>query len=390
MATIDIAKRTATRPTWAEVSLSALRQNYRTVAKYVGSGVTVCAVVKAYGYGHGAVECARVLEEEGATWLGVTSLDEAIPLREEGIATRILLMTGFWRGEEEEIVRLDLTATVWEIGHIELLERAAARLGVPQHAIHLKLDSGMGRLGATPEELPRICEALKASPHLKLEGFATHLASSEVLDAPSVSEQLKVFADARRVLREYGFEPALVHAANTSAVISHHESWNTMVRPGLALYGYHLPFERAGRVVSGSGLRLSVKPVLTWKTRILSLREMRAGQALGYGGTYVTRAPSRIAILPVGYADGLNRGLSGGGRVIVREHYAPIVGRISMDLTTVDVTGIPGVEVADEVVLLGSHDGLSADAREHAELANTIPYEILCAISKRVPRRYCT
>jgi len=388
VATLDIAKRTATRPTWAEVSLSALRQNYRTVAKYVGSGVTVCAVVKAYGYGHGAVECARVLEEEGATWLGVTSLDEAIPLREEGIATRILLMTGFWGGEEEEIVRLDLTATVWEIGHIELLERAAVRLGVPQHAIHLKLDSGMGRLGATPEDLPRICEALKASPHLKLEGFATHLASSEVLDAPSVSEQLKVFADARRVLGEYGFEPALVHAANTSAVISHHESWNTMVRPGLALYGYHLPFERAGRVVSGSGLRLPVKPVLTWKTRILSLREMRGGQALGYGGTYVTKATSRVAILPVGYADGLNRGLSAGGRVIVREHYAPIVGRISMDLTTVDVTGIPGVEVADEVVLLGSYDGLSVDAREHAELANTIPYEILCAISKRVPRRY--
>ena len=162
-----------------------------------------------------------------------------------------------------------------------------------------------------------------------------------------------------------------------------------MVRPGLALYGYYLPFERAGRVVSGSGLRLSVKPVLTWKTRILSLREMRAGQALGYGGTYVTKAPARIAVLPVGYADGLNRGLSAGGRVIVREHYAPIVGRISMDLTLADVTGIPGVEVADEVVLLGSHDGLSVDAREHAELANTIPYEILCAISKRVPRRYC-
>jgi alanine racemase len=389
VATIEIAKRAATRPTWAEVSLSALRQNYRTVAKYVGSGVTVCAVVKAYAYGHGAVECSKALEQEGATWLGVTSLDEAIPLREEGIATRILLMTGFWRGEEEEIVRLDLTPTIWELGHIELLERAAARLGVSQHAVHLKLDSGMGRLGCTPEELPRICAALKSSLHLKVEGFATHLASSEVLDAPSVSEQLKAFADARRVLRDFGFEPPLVHTANTSAVISHHESWNTMVRPGLALYGYHLPFERAGRIVSGAGLRLPVKPALTWKTRILSLRDMRAGQALGYGGTYVTKAPSRVAILPVGYADGLNRGLSAGGRVIVREHYAPIVGRISMDLTTVDVTGIPGVEVADEVVLLGSHDGLSVDAREHAELANTIPYEILCAISKRVPRRYC-
>jgi alanine racemase len=388
VATIEIAKRTATRPTWADVSLGNLQQNYRSIRNYVGNGVTVCAVVKAYAYGHGAVECAKALEAEGATWLGVTSLDEAIPLREEGIAARILLMTGFWRGEEEEIVRLGLTPTVWEIGHIELLEKAAARVGVAQQAIHLKLDSGMGRLGAAPETLLALCTALKASPHLKLEGFATHLASSEVLDAPSVAEQLKVFEDARRVLREAGFNPPLIHAANTSAVISHHESWNTMVRPGLALYGYHLPFERAGREVSGAGLKLALKPVLTWKTRILSLREMRAGQALGYGGTYVTKAPARIAVLPVGYADGLNRGLSSGGRVIVREHYAPIVGRISMDLTLADVTGIPGVAVADEVVLLGSHDGLSVDAAEHAELARTIPYEILCAISKRVPRKY--
>ena len=388
MATTEIAKRAATRPTWAEVSLSALRQNYRTVADYVGAGVTVCAVVKADAYGHGAIECALALEQEGATWLGVTSLDEAIPLREEGVGTRILLMTGFWRGEEEEIVRLRLTPTVWEVGQIELMERAAARLGVTQQAIHLKVDTGMGRLGAAPEDLPRICSALKSSPHLNIEGLSTHIASSEVLDAPSVGEQLKCFESARQIIAEAGFQPRLVHAANTSAVISHHESWNSMVRPGLALYGYHLPFERAGRAVSGRALKLPVNPVLTWKTRILSLREMRAGQALGYGGTYVTKAPSRIAMLPVGYADGLNRGLSSGGRVIVREHYAPIVGRISMDLTMVDVTGIPGIEVADEVILLGSSDGLSVDAREHAELAHTIPYEILCAISKRVPRRY--
>ena len=324
MATIEIAKRTATRPTWADVNLGNLQQNYRSVRDYVGSRVTVCAVVKAYAYGHGAVECAHALQAEGATWMGVTSLDEAIPLREEGIAARILLMTGFWRGEEEEIVRLGLTPTVWEIGHIELMEKAAARIGVAKQEVHLKLDSGMGRLGAAPEDLPKILAALKSSPHLQLEGFATHLASSEVLDAPSVAEQLKVFADARRLLRESGFNPPLVHAANTSAVISHHESWNTMVRPGLALYGYHLPFERAGREVSGAGLKLDLKPVLTWKTRILSIREMRAGQALGYGGTYVTKAPARIAVLPVGYADGLNRGLSAGGRVIVREHTRPL------------------------------------------------------------------
>jgi alanine racemase len=388
VATIEIAKRAATRPTWAEVSLAHLRQNYRMVQEYVGRDVTICAVVKAFAYGHGAVECSRALEQEGATWLGVTSLDEAIPLREEGIETRILIMTGFWRGEEEDIVRLGLTPTIWEGGQIELMEKAAARVGVGQHPIHLKIDTGMGRLGATLEELPAVLAALKAAQHLKLEGVATHLASSEVLDAPSVEQQLSNFDSARRMLREYDFSPQFVHAANTSAVISHHESWNTMVRPGLALYGYHLPFERAGRTVTGKGLRLALKPVLTWKTRILSIRKMRAGQALGYGGVYVTKGAARIAVLPVGYADGLNRGLSDGGRVIVGEHYVPIVGRISMDLTLADVTGILGISVGDEVILLGSCDGLNVDAREHAELAHTIPYEILCAISKRVPRRY--
>ena len=388
MATIEIAKRTATRPTWAEVSLGTLQQNFREVQRHIGRGVTVCAIVKADAYGHGAVECARVLEQEGARWFGVTSLDEAIPLREAGIRGRILLMTGFWRGEEEEIVRLGLTPTVWETGQIELFERAAKSVGVAKQPIHLKVDTGMGRLGAAPEELPRVCAVLKSSPHLALEGLSTHLASSEVLDEPSVAAQLQVFDEARELLRREGFNPPLVHAANTSAVISRPESWNTMVRPGIALYGYHLPFERAGREVSGSGLRLAVKPVLTWKTRILSLRDMPANQALGYGGIYVTKAPARIAVLPVGYADGLNRGLSSQGRVIVGEHYAPIVGRISMDLTLADVTGLPGVAVGDEVVLLGATDGLRVDAREHAALAKTVPYEILCGISKRVPRRY--
>jgi alanine racemase len=297
-------------------------------------------------------------------------------------------MTGFWRGEEEEIVRLELTPTVWETGQIELFERAATTLGVAKHPIHLKVDTGMGRLGVAPEDLPQICSALKSSSHLVLEGLSTHLASSEVLDEPSVAAQLKTFAEVRNLLGKEGFNPPLIHAANTGAVISRPESWNTMVRPGIALYGYYLPFERAGREVSGRALRLKVKPVLTWKTRILSLRDMRANQALGYGGIYVTKAPARIAVLPVGYADGLNRRLSSQGRVIVGEHYAPIVGRISMDLTLADVTGLPGVSVGDEVVLLGATDGLSVDAREHASLSETVPYEILCGISKRVPRRH--
>ena len=365
-----------------------LRQNFRTVQKHVGTNVTVCAVVKADAYGHGAVECSRALEAEGAKWLGVTSLDEAIPLREAGIRANILLMTGFWRGEESEIIRLHLTPTVWEPWHIETLETAAATLSVARHPVHLKVDTGMGRLGVGVDQLPGVLTALKAAKHLVLEGLSTHLASSEIMDAPSVAEQERNFDSARRMVREAGMEPTFVHMANTAVVISRRETWNSMVRPGVALYGYYLPFRRAGREVSGGTLRLPVKPILTWKTRILSLRDFGPNQALGYGATYVTKARAHVAVLPVGYADGYNRQLSNRGRVIVREHYAPIVGRISMDLTLVDVTGIPGVAVGDEVILLGAGEGLSVDALEHAELANSTPYEILCNISKRVPRRY--
>lgn len=386
--TAEILSRAATRPTWADVSLASLRQNFRTVQKHVGLGVTVCAVVKADAYGHGAVECSRALEGEGAKWLGVTSLDEAIPLREAGIQSNVLLMTGFWRGEESEIIRQRLTPTVWELWHIESLDRAASSLGVTRHPVHLKVDTGMGRLGVAVEQLPAVLRTLSNAKHLFLEGLSTHLASSEIMDAPSVAEQERNFDAARKMIREVGFEPSLVHMANTGAVISRRETWNTMVRPGVALYGYYLPFQRAGREVSGGTLRLQVKPILTWKTRILSLKNFGPNQALGYGGTYVTKAPANVAVLPVGYADGYNRQLSNRGRVIVRDHYAPIVGRISMDLTLADVTGIPGISVGDEVILLGSSDGLSVDALEHAELANSTPYEILCNISKRVPRRY--
>ncbi|PYX28131.1 MAG: alanine racemase [Acidobacteria bacterium] len=386
--TAETLSRVATRPTWAEVSLAALRQNFRIVQKHVGANVTVCAVVKADAYGHGAVECSKALETEGARWLGVTSLDEAIPLRQAGIQSHILLMTGFWRGEEAEIVRLRLTPTVWEPWHVEALEKAAAALGVARHPVHLKVDTGMGRLGVAVEDLSAVLNGLKQAKHLVLEGLSTHLASSEIMDTPSVADQESAFEKACEMVRGVGFDPTLVHVANTGAVISRKETWNSMVRPGVALYGYYLPFQRAGREVSGGTLRLGVKPILTWKTRILSMRHFAANHPLGYGGSFVTKAPTHVAVLPVGYADGYNRQLSNRGRVIVRDHYAPIVGSISMDLTLVDVTGIPGVSVGDEVILLGTRDGLSVDALEHARLANSSPYEILCNISKRVPRRH--
>jgi alanine racemase len=381
-------KRTATRPTWAEISLGNLRHNFDVVQRHVGVGASVCAVIEADAYGHGATECARVLEDQGARWMGVTSLDEAVPLRDAGIQARILLMTGFILGEEEEVVRLGLTPIVWEVGQVERLEIAAARFGISKVPVHLKVDTGLSRLGATLEDLPELISVLRASSNLVLEGVLTHLANSEVLDAASIVEQLAGVEAARRMLRNQGIEPPLVHVANTGALISRAEALHTMVRPGIALYGYHLPFYRAGRKVSGSRLRLPVKPVLTWKTRILSLRKVRANQALGYSGTYVTKSPARIAVLPVGYADGLSRALSSRGRVIVREHFAPIVGRIAMDITLADVTHLPFVAVGDEVILLGSSNCLTVGAHEHADLANTIVYETLCRISKRVPRYY--
>ena len=390
VASVVVHSRVSTRPTWAEVSLSSLAHNFCEVQRHVGASV-VCAVVKADAYGHGAVECAQALEKAGARWMGVTSTDEALPLREAGIRVRILLMTGFWRGEEHEVVRQNLTATVWEPWHLELLDRAAIELGVPTVPVHLKIDTGMGRLGTSPEQLFPMLALLKRSNRLKLEGLCTHFASSEVVDSPEMQNQIGRFAVAEKLVREAGLAPEIIHLSNSAAVVTCPDSWRSMVRPGLALYGYTLPLQPNGaggaaRLVREPGMDLL--PVLSWKTRILSLRDVAANQALGYNGTYVTKAPSRIAVLPLGYADGLNRRLSNRGRVIVRDSYAPIVGRISMDLTLVDVTSIPQIEVGDEVILIGSSGECSVDALEQARLADTSPYEILCGLSKRVPRKY--
>lgn len=379
------------RPTWAEVSLTALRHNFRTVQQYVSPSATVCAVVKADAYGHGAVECARALEQEGAVWFGVTSVDEGLRLRQGGITSRILIMTGFVRGEQEAVVKHDLTPTVWDWNHIELLEDMAEkfRLG-PKDAIpvHLKVDTGMSRLGVPVADLPAMAEVLREARHVVLEGLFTHLASADVIDAPDTNAQIVRFEDAIAAVVESGLSPVYYHMANSAALATRPETWKNMVRPGLSLYGYYLPF---ASVVSGTpdvSYELPVKPVLTWKTRILQVREVGANQPLGYHGGYVTQAPARIAVIPVGYADGLSRHLSNRGRVIVRQDYASIVGYVAMDLTLIDITGIPGVDVGDEVILLGSSGHHAISAWDLASLAGTIPYEVLCGISDRVPRKY--
>jgi alanine racemase len=348
----------------------------------------VCAVVKADAYGHGAVACSRALQQEGAQWFGVTSLDEAIPLRDSGIQQKILLMTGFWRGEEEAVVRYDLTPAVWEWWHIELLEDAAERLQQQTVPVHVKVDTGMARLGLALPDLGLFCQMLKDAQHVVPEGLFTHLASAEVLDAPGVDAQLSRFDDATTTVIESGLSPIYYHIANSAAIATRTKTWKNFVRPGIALYGYYLPFLSAVTGVPDASLELPVKPVLSWKTRVLSVRDVPARTPIGYNGSYVTQSPARIAVLPVGYADGLNRQLSSHGRVIVRDDYAAIIGNVSMDLTIIDVTGIPGVDVGDEVILIGQSARRKITAWEFGSHSSQIPYEVLCGISKRVPRRY--
>jgi alanine racemase len=384
-ATLDVAPRQSARPTWAEISLGTLCDNFRTLQAHVGPKVSVCAVIKADAYGHGATTCSLSLERAGAKWFGVTTTDEGMPLRSVGLSGRILLMTGYWRGEEEEVVRQNLTATVWEPWHVELLNEAARRLDAPPQPIHLKIDTGMGRLGVTHDEVGSMCRKIRKSSHLVLEGISTHFASSEIVDAPETEMQIANFERAVQIVRESGLTPAIYHMDNTGGVLARPDTWKSMVRPGIALYGYALNQSRGGKQVKATPA-LPLKPALSWRTRIISIREFGAGQSLGYNGTYTTPGPARIAVLPVGYADGYRRGLSNRGRVIVRESYAPIVGNISMDLTLVDVTQIAGVEEGDDVVLIGSSGSSTVDAVEVASHCGTVPYEILCGISKRVPR----
>lgn len=379
------------RPTWAEVSLTALCHNYKTIQQYVAPNSTVCAVMKADAYGHGAVACAQALEAEGATWFAVSSVDEGIQLRQGGIKGRILLLSGFFRGDEEDVILHDLTPAVWEWWHVELLEDAAVRLNrhvLESIPIHLKLNTGMNRVGMDLKNLQAFLDAIESAEHLVVEGVFSHLASAEIYDGPNLEVQLARYNEALSSIRRSGIKPVYYHIANSSGIVSSDASWMNMVRPGISLYGYYLPFTSVITGTPDASMELPVKPVLSWKTRIVDMREVAANQPIGYNGAYVTPGPALIAMLPVGYADGLSRQLSSRGRVIVRNDYAAIVGNISMDLTLVDVTGIPGVRIGDEVTLIGSSPKCTITAWDHANLAMTIPYEILCGISKRVPRKH--
>ena len=377
------------QPAWVEVSLTALQHNFRTILSYVRPEAEVCAVVSSNAYGHGASACAQALQKEGARWFATTTCAEGIELRESGITGRILLLAGLSRGEEEDIVRYELTPAVWSWDHLELLENAAEKVKPQQPvAIHLKINTGMNRLGVDLKDLPSILETIKSASNLNLEGIFSHLAAAELIDGTQSEVQLERLNRALEMVGEAKLDAPICHIANSAGIITCPGARFNLVRPGLSLYGYYLPFTSIVTRIADPSLELPVMPALTWKTRILQIREVEAGQMVGHSSAYRTEFSTRIAVLSVGYGDGLNRQLSARGRVIVRDDYAAIIGNISMNFTTIDVTGIPGVDVGDEVIIIGESGKRKITAWEHANLSSTVPYEILCAISPRLLRKY--
>lgn len=365
-----------------------------------GSQVELMPVVKANAYGHDALACAPLLAAAGAPWLGVTSTEEGAAVRAVCPEPRILLMSGIFRGEAETMIDQGLTPVVWEPWHLDLLEEAAAGRGMPAGsvAVHLEIDTGMSRQGVrvvdaqvSPDLLPRF----HAGSCMRLEGVMTHFSAPETMSSVRPNPQLASLESALKLMAERGLRPQWLHAGNSSSVVAGPDreilmemasgmGARLMLRPGLALYGYLDRLTLNGLSWAGEP---SFDPVLAWKSQVTSLRTLQAGETAGYGRTFVAERETRLALLPVGYADGFNRLLSNRGHVLVRGQKAPIAGRVSMDQTVVDVTEIPETALGDEVVLLGSQGAYSIDAWDLADLTETIPWEVLCAISSRVPRR---
>ena len=370
------------RPTWAEIDLDALAANFHAVRERVGDSVRVMAVVKADAYGHGAVRCARRLEREGADWFGVALPEEGIELRQAGISRPILSLGGCWAGQEEACIRHGIVPVVYRVEMVEALERAAAAAGVVID-VHLKIDTGMGRLGVRYDEAREFVDALRHFKHVRVDGLMTHFAAADDPDrACFTDDQVARFNETLAMIRERGLRPTYLDMANSAATFAHPSTWGNMVRPGGVLYGLWrdvLP-------------RLSEPPplrsVMSVRSQITLLKHVHRGETLGYGCTFEASREMLVATLPIGYNDGYVRGLSNRGRVIVRGAYAPVVGRISMDLTLVDVTDVPQVAIGDRVTLLGADGPLSVPAEDIAKTAATLSYEITCGISRRVPRHY--
>jgi len=366
------------------VSRDQIARNYRAVRELVGPHVAVAGVVKADAYGHGALEVSRVLIAEGARWLAVSSVDEGVQLRAGGIhEARILIMGGYLPYEGNALIEYDLTPVVHSLDQLRCTEQLAASSGRPL-AYHLKIDSGMGRLG-TRASAAEIVSAIRETRQARLEGLMTHFASAADYTSSQTAGQLVYFHAICGGLQEQGIRPSVLHASSTIAIgYGRREGWHDLVRAGHAIYGYLSP----ARGTAAPAPLLQVKPALTWKAKLLAVKEVPEGALIGYGGTYRAPRAMRIGILGAGYADGMFHRLSNRGKVIAAGKLTPILGTISMDLTTVDLSHTEALGAGDDVTLLGTEGDASLDAQQIARVAGTISYNILCSISARVRRVY--
>jgi alanine racemase len=365
-------------PTVAEIDCRAFAHNVRLLRSRLAPGCHLMAVLKANAYGHGASTLAAIAVREGATWLGVARCQEGVALRQEGITAPILVLGPLWCEDIDVLLTYRLQPVIHACEDVRRLHQETRQRGC-RSPVHVNIDTGMGRLGVLAADCVQLARDLAARPDLQVEGLMTHLATADTSDTAAVHVQLERFAGAVRTLAIQGVTPSYCHVANSAALYRYPQSHYTMVRPGIALYGSH-PFE----AVEAAALQ----PVLTWKTRLARVQAVPAGSGVSYGHTFVTRRPSVIGTLPVGYADGFCRGLSNTGEVLVRGRRVPIVGRICMDMATIDLTDLPQACVGDEVILIGIQGTECITVDEMAQCCGRIPYEILCAIGPRVPRHY--
>jgi alanine racemase len=369
---------TVTRDTRAVIDLSAVADSIRGIGSLVGPKVRIMAVVKADGYGHGAVRVARTALAHGATYLGVAYAQEAVELREAGIGAPILILGAAPPEAVEQVTRYDLAQSVCDTETPRALS-ALASADRPAR-VHVKVDTGMGRIGLSPADAPGYIAFLQKLPNLTIEGIFTHLPKSDEADPGFTNKQIEEFNGLLRELSARGIDIPIRHMANSGGVLAFGASYMNLVRPGIMIYGLY-PSKEVKRSVP-------LRPAMSLVTRIRFLKRVPAGTPISYGGTYVTESETTVATLPIGYADGYRRLLSNNYDVLVRGVRAPVIGRVCMDMTMIDVTHVKGAAVGDEVVLMGRQGGNEISIDNMAERLSTINYEITCLVGKRVPRVY--